>query len=64
MEEYALAEYSKTKGDETRRKIVEYFASKPFAHHHECARDLKISRWTVHRHLKALREEERNERMV
>jgi len=64
MEDYALAEYAKLKGQETRDKIAVYFASKPYAHHHECARDLGVSRWTVHRHLKAMRKEADNERLV
>lgn len=64
MEDYALAKYSKRKGDETKRRIADYFASKPYAHHRECAEDLGVSRWTVHRHLKAMREEASNERLV
>lgn len=64
MEEYALAKHSKQKGKETRQKIADYFASKPYAHHQECADDLEISRWTVHRHLKAMRQEAINERLV
>lgn len=64
MESYALAEHAKKKGKETRQRIADYFASKPYAHHHECARDLNMSRWTVHRHLKAMREEAYNERLV
>lgn len=64
METYALAEYSKQKGDETRRKIAEYFAKKPYAHHQECATALGVSRWTVHRHLKSMRQEDSNERLV
>jgi len=52
---YKLAILSKENGEENRRRILEYFRSKPYAHQRECATSLDISLSTVHRHLKEMR---------